>query len=101
MAVAVFTAIAFAAFFLENDHFVSFDERCEHFTNHFGAFYSGSTHLYSSVNIRKKHTVKFNLVSLLGVFTKVMNIQELVRLSLKLLSLDFYNCVHPVKKILR
>ncbi len=91
---AVFTTIAFATFFLENDHFVTFNKRSEHFTNHFGAINCRGAYRYSTIGISEENTVEFNGVAFFSGFSEIMNIQELVGFSLKLLSLNFYNCVH-------
>ena len=90
----VFTTIAFAAFLLKHDYLVTFYERSKNFAYYFCTFYGRSAHLYSAVGFREKNAVEFNLVTFLGLFAEIMNIQELLGLCLELLSLNFYNCVH-------
>lgn len=93
----VFAAIAFAAFFLEDNHFVAFYERSENFANHFGTFYGGGADFHLSVGISEENTVEFYGFSFFNGFAEIMNIQELVLFSFELLSLDFYDCVHLFK----
>ena len=91
---AVFATIAFATFFLENDHFVTFNESFKNLAYNFSTLYNGSAYLYSTIGFSEEHTVKFNCVTYFFGITEIMNIQELVSFSFELLSLDFYNCVH-------
>ena len=91
---AVFAAIAFATFFLENDHFFTFYERCEHLTYNLGTLYNGSTYFNCIIGLSEEHTVKFDLVTFFNCFAEIVNIQELFRLGLELLSLNFYDSVH-------
>ena len=92
---AVFAAIAFATFFLENDHFVTFFEVLEYLANYFGAFDNGSTNFNCFVvGLSEEYTVKFYSVAFFGCFAEIVNVQELSGLSLELLSLNFYDCVH-------
>ena len=92
---AVFAAIAFATFFLENDHFVTFFEVLEYLANYFGAFDYGSTYFNCFViGLSEENTVEFNGVTFFGSFAEIVNIQELAGFSLELLSLNFYDCVH-------
>ncbi len=54
----VFTAIAFAAFFLEHDYFVALYKGFEHFAYNFSAFYYGSAYFNSAFCFREKNSVK-------------------------------------------
>ncbi len=91
---AIFHAIAFAAFFLEYDYFVALYKRSQYFANYFGAFYSGRAYLYSTIGVSEEYTVKFYCVAFFGGIAEIVDIQILLRLCLELLSLNFYNCVH-------
>ncbi len=91
----VFATIAFTTFLLENNHFVTLHERNKHLADNLRAVYCRSADLYRTLRLAEKNTVKLYLVTLFGILTKIVNIQELLRLCLELLSLDFYNCVHP------
>ena len=70
---AVFAAIAFTSFFLEDDNFVTFYERSCHFANYFCTFYGGCANLYVAVGIDQKNTVKFYCFALFFVVTEVVN----------------------------
>ena len=91
---SVFTAIAFATFFLENDHFLTLHEGNENFAVYFGTFNGRCTNSYVAVGFEKKYFVERDSVSLFYFIAEVVNIQILAFFGLELLSLDFYNCVH-------
>ena len=94
LAMAVFAAIAFATFLLENDHFVTFHEGTFNLANYFCPFYGGSANLHCAVGINQKNAVKLNGFTLFLLVAEVVNIQELALFSLELLSLNFYDNVH-------
>ena len=91
---SVFATIAFAAFLLENDNLLAFYKGSEDFTYNLCAFHCGSANFNCFVGLSEEHAVKFDLVSFFNSFAEIVNIQELFRLCLKLLSLDFYDSVH-------
>ena len=91
---AVFHTVTFAAFFLENDHFVTFYEGNSYLAYYFCTFNGRRTDLNVTVGISEEHAVKFHFVALFYVFAEVVNIQELVFFSFELLSLNFYNYKH-------
>lgn len=91
---AVFATIAFAAFLLENDHFVALNEGSQDLTYNFCAFNCGSANLYCIVGLSEENAVEFNLVAFFGSIAEIVYIQELFRLCLELLSLNFYDSVH-------
>ena len=100
----VFTTIAFAAFLLENDYFVAFEESglltfylvsC-YLADYFCAFDCGCAYLYGSVGVDEEHAVEFNLVACLDSVAEIVNIQEAVLFCLELLALDFYDYVHLI-----
>ena len=95
LAMAVFAAIALAALFLENNHFLAFDEGSLNFADNFGAFYSGGTDFNVTVGVEQENTVELDSVAFLDI-AKVVNVQELAGLGLELLSLNFYDSVHFV-----
>lgn len=90
----VFATIAFATFLLEHDYLVAFYKRGKYFTHYFCAFYGGGANLNVTISVSEENAVEFNLVTFFNGFAEIMNIQELFGLSLELLSLDFYDCVH-------
>ena len=63
--------------------------------NYFGAFDNGSTNFNCFVvGLSEEYTVKFYSVAFFGCLAEIVNVQELSGLSLELLSLNFYDCVH-------
>lgn len=97
---AVFTAIAFAAFFLEDNHLITFHEGTFHLANYFCSFNGRSTYLNGTVGVNEKHAVEFHDFAFLYLVAEIVNIQELSGLSLELLSLNFYNYKHLIFKCL-
>lgn len=91
---AVQTAIAFAAFFLENKNFVTFHEGTFHLANNFCPFNGRSTYFNSTVGINQENFFELDSVSFFGVLAEIVDIQVLSGFCLELLSLNFYNCVH-------
>ena len=91
---AVFAAVAFAAFLLEDDNFVTFYERFFDLANNFGAINGGGTDFDFTIGVGEKHFVEFDSLAFFDVVAEVVNIQVLAGFSLELLSLNFYNCVH-------
>lgn len=89
------TAIAFATFFLKNDHVFTFHEFFFYLANYFCTFYGGCTYLNSAFSVNKKNLVEFHCFTFLG-FSDVMNEQVLACFGFELLSLNFYNCVHLI-----
>ena len=90
---SVFAAIAFAASFLENDHFLALHEGKKHFTIHFSAFNGRRADLNVAVGIYEKHFVESDCVALLHFIAEVVDIEVFSLFSLKLLSFDFYDSV--------
>lgn len=101
LAMAVFTTIAFATLFLENDHFITFYEGTFYLANYFCSFNNGSTYFYFTVNIGKKNTVENDFLLFFNVVAEEVNIQELTFFSFELLSLNFYDYVHLLDVIFR
>ncbi len=91
---AVLATIAFATLLLEDDYLVSLYKRLENLANHLGTLYGGGTYFYCVVGFSEEHTVKFYCVTFFVSIAEIVNIQELLRLCLELLSLDFYDSVH-------
>lgn len=87
------TAIAFATFFLENDHVFTFHEGINYLAYYLCAFYSRSTYLNCAFSVNEKNLVKFYSCAFFHI-SDVVNKQLLASLGAELLSLDFYNCVH-------
>lgn len=98
----VFATIAFAAFLLENDNFVAFEESglltfylmsCN-LADNFGTFNSGCANLNCAVCINEEHTVKLYGVTCFDSIAEIVNIQEAVLFCFELLTLNFYDYVH-------
>ena len=90
----VFATIAFAAFLLENDYLVTFNEGGSYFAYHLGAFYGRSTYFHCAVGVNEEHAVKLYCLAFFHLFAEIVNIQEAVLFCLELLTLNFYNNVH-------
>ncbi len=90
---AVEAAIAFATFFLENDHVFTLNEGINHLANNLGALNGGSPNGYSTFGVNQQNLVELYCVAFVHI-GDVMNIQLLACFGAELLSLDFYNCVH-------
>ena len=90
----VFATIAFAAFLLENDDFVSLHQRGCNLAYYFCSFNGGSADFHVTVGVSEENAVENNLFAFFDSFAEIVNIQELAGFSLELLSLDFYDSVH-------
>lgn len=91
---AVFAAIAFATFFLENDYFFTFNERSEHFAVNFGTFNGRCANFNVAVGIEQEDFVEGNGVAFLSILAEIVDIEVFTFFSFELLSFDFYNSVH-------
>ena len=94
LTVTVPTAIAFAAFFLENDYFVTFYEGTFNLANYFCSFNGRSAYFNGTVGINKENIVEINLIAFFHVLAEILDIQEFSGFCLELLSFNFYNSVH-------
>ncbi len=91
---AVFAAIAFATFFLENDHFVTFYERGFYLAYYFCTFYGGSADFHGTILVDQKNAVKLYGLAGFHCFAEIVYIQETALFGFELLSLNFYDSVH-------
>jgi len=91
---AVLATIAFATLLLEDDYLLALYEGLENLANHLCTLYGGGTYLNCVVGFSEEHTVKFHCVTFFVSIAEIVDIQELLRLCLELLSLDFYDSVH-------
>ncbi len=91
---AVFAAIAFATFFLENDHFVTFYEGSCDLANYFCSFDNGSTDFHGTIGFSEENAVELDCVTFFNLLSEVVDIQEFACFGFELLSLDFYDNVH-------
>ena len=87
------TAIAFATFFLENDHMFTLYKGINYLTHYLSAFYCRSTYLNCAFSVNEKNLLKFYCCAFFHI-SDVVNIQLLASFGAELLSLNFYNCVH-------
>ena len=94
LAMAVETAITFAAFFLENDNFFTFHEGTFHLANNFCSFHGGSSDFHGTIGIDEEDAVEFDCVAFVNFFAEIVDIQILAGFGFELLSLDFYDYVH-------
>ena len=94
LAVSVFATIVVTTLFLEHDHFVTFHEGTFYLANYFGTLYGGCAYLHGTVGVYEQDAVERYLFALFFLVAEIVYIQELAGLSLELLSLDFYNCLH-------
>ena len=90
----VLANIVVATFLLENNHFVAFHEGTFHLAYHFCPFHGGRAYFNGTVGINEKNAVEFNGLAFFFFVAEIVNIQEFAGFGFKLLSLDFYNCVH-------
>ena len=93
LAVTILHAIALAALLLEDDNLLTLDECVHDFYYYLGTIYSRCTDCDCALIVDEQHFVEFN--SLAG-FCVLDTIHEKLRtlLNLKLLTVNFYNCVH-------
>ena len=82
-----------ATLHLKDNHLLALDERVQHFTHYFCTLYGGGTNLDCTVSIYEQYFVKFNSLACLYILD-VVHEELLTLLGLKLLTLNFYNCVH-------
>jgi hypothetical protein len=92
-AVTVLLARVLAALHLENDDLVTLYKRIHYFYHYLCTFYLGCTDSHCAVIIYEQHLVEFNSLTGLYIFD-VMNEELLALLCLKLLTVNFYDCVH-------
>jgi hypothetical protein len=91
LAVAVFHAIAFAAFLFENDHFIALDV-AEHIHGNAGTFQVWRTDLYNPVVVDQVYVAEGDRIS----YIRCQPVDEdlLTFLDFKLLTGDGNNCKH-------
>lgn len=92
-AVTILLAIVFAAFHLENDDLVTFYKGVHYLYYYFRTFNGGCAYGYCSFFVYKQYLVKLNSFAGLHIFN-VVNIEFHTLFYLKLLTVNFYNCVH-------
>ncbi len=109
---SVFATIAFAAFLLENDNFVAFEEGGfnlfatavislvgSYFANYLCAFNGGCAYFDGAVIVNEKNPVKLYGLSGLYLVPEIVNIQEAALFCLELLTLNFYDNVHYINEL--
>ncbi len=95
----VLTTVALAALLLEDDYLLALYEGLENLANDLCSFEGGSTNLNSVIGFGEENTVELDGVTFFVLVTEIVNIQELLRLCLELLSLDFYDSVHLINYV--
>ena len=100
--VTILLAIVLSALHLENDDLVALNERIDNFTNNFSTVYSRCSNLYSTFLVDTQYLAELNSLTLCRILD-VVNEELLALLSLELLTVNFYNCVHLfiVKRLFR
>lgn len=86
-------AVAFATLFVENEHLFAFYERRDDFANHFGSFYYGSAHGDVTFVVYQQYFLKFNSLAAFSC-RHVVDEELFAFLSLELLTVNLYDCVH-------
>ena len=93
MAIAIELAIALATLLVEDEDLVALYDGAYYFTNYLCALYSGSANGDSTVVVNKENLVELNSLSRLGGLD-VVDEELLALLSLELLTVNLYDCVH-------
>ncbi len=93
---AILLAIVLTALHLEDDDFVTLNQRAHYLYNYFCTFYSGCADSYSSFVVYEQYLVELNSLASLYILD-VMHEELFALLSLKLLTVNFYDCVHLFK----
>ena len=92
-AMTILLAIVLATLHLENDDLVTLYKWVHNLTYYFSAIYGRCANLYCSIVIHEQYLLKLNSLAFLYVLHVVD--EELCSFcSLKLLTVNFYNCVH-------
>ena len=89
---AVLLTRIFSALHLENDDFVTLYKWIHNFYYYFGTINSGCSDSHCSFIVNKKHFVKLNSFAGFHILD-VMDKELFALLNLKLLTVNFYNCV--------
>lgn len=89
----VFNAVILATLHFKDNNLVAFNERFHHFCYYFCTIYDGCTNGYCSFFVNKQNLFKFNSRTSFNIF-HVMNKKLLTSFCLKLLTVNFYDCVH-------
>ena len=95
----VLATVVVATFLLENDNFIAFYEGTLYLANNFCPFYGGRAYFHGTVGINEEDLVEFNDFAFFFLVAEIVDIQEFACLGLELLSLDFYDSVHPIDYI--
>lgn len=90
----VLATVVVATFLLENDNFIAFYEGTLYLANNFCPFYGGRAYFNGTVGVNEENAVEFYGLALFFLVAEIVYIQELACFGFKLLSLNFYNCVH-------
>ena len=94
-AMTLLLAVVLATLHLEDDDLVALYQGVDNLYYYFGALYGRSTHSHCTVVVDEQHPVKLN--SLAGFcILHVVDEELLAFLSLELLTVNFYNCVHYI-----
>ena len=88
-------AVTFSSLLVEDQYLLTLYQRAYHFANHLGTLYGGETYNDVTIVVNQKNFLKFYCCTSLCIL-QVMNEQLLAGLSLELLALNFYNCVHLI-----
>lgn len=91
--VTVLLPVVLATLHLEDDYLVAFYERSYYLSYYLGTLNSRCTYCDCSVVVNQQNLVKLNSLAFFRILD-VVNEELLALLSLELLTVNFYNCVH-------
>ena len=92
---AIELAIALATLLVENKHLVTLHQGAYHLTLHLCALYDGGSYGDVTIVVYQQYILKLYSLSCLHVI-HVVNKQLLACLSLELLTVNLYDCVHLI-----
>jgi hypothetical protein len=93
LAVTIQLAMAFSPFLMENQHFITFYQWRQNFTNDLCSFYSWGAYLNYSILVYQQNFVELDRLAVFHC-VNVMDKQLFSLFSLELLTVDFYDYVH-------
>ena len=95
MAITIQLAMSLATLLVEDEDFVTLDERRLHFAYYLGALYGGDAYGHVAVVFNEQHLLKFNSLAVLYML-HVVHEELLALFGLELLTVNLNDCVHFV-----
>jgi len=93
LTVTILLPVVLTALHFEDDDLLTLHKWINHFYYYLGTFYGWCTHRDSALIVDEEHFVKFNSLAFFGFLDAVYK-ELLALLNLKLLTVNFYDCVH-------